>query len=206
MNSEGIPILSLIVLLLPEGVFILSVFDDIMFKNILVAISNFFILFGNLFISLRGAYDKHNCNSYKDITKMQLFYFLSPMIASFFFHLSDTRYGLPGLPHLRNYERRLLFIDRLFAALAGINILRFFINSFCKHNMPTQKTKNKTCFRRFCAVSIIGIVALIASEGDTVLPPTLMAPVQQHYFVCFHVVWHICAFYCLSEAIFIPHK
>ena len=154
-----------------------------MLTNIIVAISNFIPLL--LFLS----------NRHVNVTSSQLLQLLIPMFASFMFHLSDTRYGQTGIAPLNTYTNIFLFIDRIFAAIAAWTVV-----AFIRKCIKLPNTKNIDSLKNLIILAGVGITSLGISEGDTIVPSFA---VEDTDFVLFHVVWHICAFYCLHQAIFL---
>lgn len=133
-----------------------------MFTNIIVALSNFTALF---FI---------NRNKFNN-------YVLFPMIASFIYHLSETKHNLPGIIYLNQYSFFLLNIDRFFAILSGLYVLSKLIKN------PKQSIN-------FYMIGIIGVISLLYSEKDYFFPI-----INETEYIITHCIWHFSAFYCLCS-------
>lgn len=144
-----------------------------MIANLIVAFSNF------VFISFA---------QYKNGVHPTLYL---PMLASFIYHLAETKHGLPGFPILRDHAYTLLNVDRFFAAYAGIYML-------CQvYNQPSLLTG------RMITIGLLGFVALACSEYDTIVKKLfdIDTRVAHPTFVVSHCIWHWCAFRSLSYCI-----
>ena len=140
-----------------------------MIYNIITSLSNFSILF----------FYKLNNNI-----------IIIPMIASFIYHLSETKHNLPGLYPLNLISNFLLNIDRICAFISALKII-------CKlYYNPKIINFNFL----FCA--IIGLFCLFLSECD-VGAELLLGPnsfkIDGLFFVIPHNIWYFCAFYCLNK-------
>lgn len=120
-------------------------------------------------------------------------YIYLPMLASFFYHLAETKHGLPGIYPLNIYAHQLLQVDRLFAVLSFL---------FVAYSMYVT-----TMSYSFLIHGIIGLLALVYSERDVIYENIFgkQKPVPSYLtlshveFMVSHVVWHYCAFYCLAN-------
>lgn len=99
------------------------------------------------------------------------------MFASFIYHLAETKYGLDGLSYLNQYANILLNIDRFFAVLSAIYILKKLINNY------EQSLK-------FYFIGIIGIIVLLYSEKDY-----FFSKIDETEYLITHCIWHFAAFY-----------
>lgn len=106
---------------------------------------------------------------------------LFSMFASFIYHLSETKHGLPGLSELNKYSSELLNIDRFFAVTSVIHVFSKLVRN--------PKRKNTFYF-----IGIIGVICLLYSEKDY-----FFAEISKIEYLITHCVWHFCAFYCLLE-------
>ena len=131
-----------------------------MFSNIIVALSNFIVFF---FIN----------------NKKRNNFFLFPMMASFVYHLAETKHNLPGIIYLNKYSLLLLNIDRFFAILSGLYVLSNIL-----------KTPKQTI--NFYFIGIIGVICLLYSEKDYFFPN-----INEIEYIITHSIWHFSAFYCL---------
>jgi hypothetical protein len=102
------------------------------------------------------------------------------MVASFIYHLSETKHDLPGLPHLNKYSWQLLQIDRFFAVIAALYIAWqyfYFMNWFQNEQVHT--------------LSIVGFIFLYLSE-------LVNCNDNPWWFTITHSIWHFCAFSILA--------
>jgi hypothetical protein len=140
---------------------------DSRYINIIVALSN-----------LSGFIDFH-LNFYG-------FVLLFAMSASFIYHLSETKHGLPGITPLNQYADKLLMLDRF-----GVMIAIFTAAAFGQISRVVIES------------SLVGLAALAFSErdviGDFIGYPM---PVYNMEFLFFHCVWHIIAYRCYGVMIF----
>ena len=116
-----------------------------------------------------------------------------PMMASFIYHLAETKHGLQGLPIINKYSDELLFVDRIGAFFAAIYIL--------------QQIELYTIF-----LLIIGLIFLIHSEMDNIISYTKckitkyniyqinphLTPIE---YIVSHCLWHVFAFEALYYSI-----
>jgi hypothetical protein len=102
----------------------------------------------------------------------------APMIASFIYHLSETKHGLVGLYPLNKYSLQLLWIDRFFAFASGAVILYRLFNG--KHSLSNG----------FLSLLAMGSISLFISEKDLIFP----GYVSKTEFMISHSFWHYCAF------------
>lgn len=109
-------------------------------------------------------------------------YVFIPMMASFIYHLSETKHNLPGISILNNYSEFLLEIDRFFAVISGLYVLTKLINH-------KQKCS-------FYIIGIIGFISLLYSEKDYFYPT-----INEIEYLITHCIWHFAAFYCLLETL-----
>ena len=121
---------------------------------------------------------------------------LFPMMASFFYHLGETKHSLPGIYPFNQYTEFLLEIDRLFAMIS----VWFVIGIMNYH--PTIITTN------FLLIGFIGICSLLYSERDYLQPilirnqlPYRWTTINRWEFTISHIIWHIIAFSCLDYSL-----
>lgn len=144
--------------------------------NILVSLSNFSFIY---FISI--------------MNKENFSYFLYlPMIASFIYHLAETKNNLPGIPYINKYSNFLLNIDRICAVFAGTFILN-------------QIYYNQKLLTLNIIINIIiGFLGLAYSEKDTIAKKLLnnnKVDISHFEFTISHIIWHVCAFKILASTI-----
>lgn len=151
--------------------------------NILVALSNL--------VTLPLIYN--NSSPFK-------YFMIFPMLASFFYHLGETKHGLPGVYPLNRYDKRLLNVDRFFAVASGLAV----IGSIFTH--PEFLTT------KFLIIGILGLtsvaLSLLYSERDYLQNilikyelPYKWTNVSPFEFFISHSIWHFAAFYCLDLSI-----
>jgi hypothetical protein len=128
---------------------------------------------------------------------------LFPMLASFLYHLAETKHGLPGVKPLNAHAARLLWLDRFGAFGSALYIV------LTMYNRPHIFTLPRLC------VATLGLASLWYSERDICfvfyhrlfgktltlsdIPPTYR--VGQSDFAVSHSCWHFSAFYTLSIAL-----
>ena len=147
-----------------------------MFVNTIVAISNFFALY----------FTKN-----KILTKTQKLIMFSPMVASFVYHLSETKHGLKGFPYLNNFSNELLNIDRFFAMTSSIFIL-------------SKIYYDKNIINKILCYALFGFFCLFMSERDVVFKIFNIYndfEINKEQFLFFHCLWHLLAFKILSICI-----
>lgn len=132
--------------------------------NIIIAVSNLvlLLLIGN------------NHSKYKYLS-------LLPMMASFIYHLAETKHNLPGIYPLNQYHNLLLNIDRFFAVGSGLLIINII---YSKPNILNTK---------ILSIGILGFLSLINSERDNI-----GIPISKLEFTITHCIWHFAAFYGLN--------
>lgn len=127
----------------------------------------------------------------RDIPHSERWFIYLPMLASVLYHLAEVKHGLPGVYPLNLYAGPLLWVDRLFAAISAC------IVGYALWYQPKIGTLT------FWIVGIVGLVCLALSERDTtyrmLFNKTIYVSEGEYLFT--HSTWHICAFYCLSQAI-----
>lgn len=117
-----------------------------------------------------------------------------PVLASFFYHLSETKHGLPGIKPFNKYSNKLLMLDRFFAVTT---ILASMILIWKKPRIMNLK---------LIINMNIGLVACILSERDffnNVIKEKWRKwlRVSKIEFVILHNIWHIMAFNCLNTIV-----
>jgi hypothetical protein len=111
-----------------------------------------------------------------------------PMIASIIYHLAETKHNLPGLPFLKNYASLLLTIDRL--CVAGTICSLLYVN---KNNIGNLFNTDNLI------IALLGFSSLLWSEKDKF--PHLFGNLSKTEFAVSHGLWHILAFYGISQNI-----
>jgi hypothetical protein len=135
--------------------------DRLHYINIIVALSNLIGLFGFKF----------------DVYGFVLLYAIS---ASFIYHLSETKHGLPGIYPLNRYSNEFLNLDRFGAFFA------IFTAITCGRITPTVLN-----------YGLVGIITLAISERD-IIAEIYGYTVSVSYldFAISHCLWHALAYYC----------
>lgn len=138
------------------------------FTNIIVASSNLIAVYFVLISETSGTTN----NSFIYV----------PMIASFIYHLAETKHNLPGIYPLNLYAYKLLWVDRICAVLSAAYVT---ISIYSYPKIMTAK---------FLLIGIFGLGSLLYSERDFLKGFV----VNKTEFVISHTIWHFAAFFCLS--------
>ena len=109
-----------------------------------------------------------------------------PMFASYIYHLSETKHGLPGISPLNQYTNVLLNIDRFFAIKSVLYVMR------------TIYYKPRIIDKAFVLAGLLGTISLMYSERDVY---TTMEVGNE--FIVYHCIWHVCAYYILTRCVYI---
>jgi hypothetical protein len=110
-----------------------------------------------------------------------------PIFASFLYHLAEIKHELPGIYPLNKYSGILLNIDRLFAIIGFLIVLK----NFDKINLK---------------LGIFGLLCLMISERDVIYTNLTgnylkMFKVSHFDFLIFHCIWHVVAYYILASVL-----
>lgn len=115
----------------------------------------------------------------------------SPMIASFIYHLAETKHKLPGIPFLNRYSYQLLNLDRLCAYGAVYLVLS---KIYQKPELLTSE---------FILIGLVGFGALAYSEQDTIVQKLFGKVISVSYlsYTLSHIVWHLSAFKMIADSL-----
>ena len=142
---------------------------------------NLIVAFSNL-IGLYYVYDVPPGENNK-------YFILFPMLASFFYHLAETKHQLPGIYPFNLYTKELLWCDRFFAVVSAVIVF--------------YKMSYQTMSYTFWIVGIVGLFCLLFSEIDVVRAKVKSREpiVSKINFVISHCIWHFSAFRSLAIVI-----
>lgn len=115
-----------------------------------------------------------------------------PMIASYLYHLAETKHNLIGIYPLNLYSGLLLNIDRFFAIYAIAHVL------YIIYKYPILINNN------LIVTSIIGTGFLLYSECDVFWKLCIFESsdnISLFKFMCCHCIWHLLAFYLLTNIV-----
>ncbi len=143
--------------------------------NILVALSNLYFYF-----------------LVKDKNINPVLYF--PMIASFVYHLAETRHKLPGILLLNKYDSYILVFDRIGAAISSL----FIVYKLYYYTMLLTFD--------FIFTSVFGFACLVYSDRDIFAKIIFNSNndkiiVSHTEYTITHIIWHLCAFRCFAHVV-----
>jgi hypothetical protein len=137
-----------------------------MWINLLVALSN-----------LAGLY------WIPSVAKEHAVFLWMPMVASFVYHVAETKHDLPGFPLFNSYAYPLLMVDRAMAMVSLSYMCLSLLYAFGWIEVWALATTGR---------AVLAVVCLAASECPGV---------PQGAFVVLHMVWHGLAFSILGSGL-----
>jgi len=140
-----------------------------MYTNIVVGISNLIAIF--------------MCGKVK-IIEYKIIIYLS-MVASLLYHIAESKYDKFIINPLNISIDNLLLFDRICVVIAFVVSIIKIIKYSCKIN------------NKFIIIMFIGLVCLVKSEYNMIIDFEYI--ISNNDYLYYHTIWHICAFYCLTE-------